>query len=250
MSFVLRADSASLCTLTLNRPEALNALSPGLFRELRAHIEALASDESIDCILLRGAGRSFSAGNDLKALQAGDEAPYWGYQAETIDRLAALPQPVVAVAHGHCYTGALELALACDFIVCAASTKFADTHSKWAMVPSWGMGQRLPRRVGVARAKRMMFTGEVVDGVEAVRIGLATDCVPDEELDAFVAELASAIVANSRHSNINNKKFANTTEEFTLSAGLQKERSDHPGPGPDMHDRLSGNWGGGRSGSS
>ena len=77
--------------------------------------------------------------------------------AKALDAIQALPQPVIAAVQGHCYTGSLELALACDLIVAAESAKFSDTHGKWAMSPTWGMSQRLPRRVGVARAKELMF---------------------------------------------------------------------------------------------
>jgi enoyl-CoA hydratase/carnithine racemase len=238
-----RVDDAGVCTLTFNRAEALNALSPSLFVQLRAHLEALAGDQPAACVVVRGRGRSFSAGNDLKALQSGDRPPYWTYQAETLDLLAALPIPVVAVVHGHCYTGALELALACDFIVCAESSMFADTHARWGMVPSWGMSQRLPQRVGTARAKQMMFTGRVFTGREAFEIGLVTDCVPDGELDGLVAQLTASITANSAHSNAANKRFVAVSAELGLTAGLEHERTQHPGPSPDMSVRLSSRYG-------
>src|SRR5439155_10360002 len=131
------------------------------------------------CVVLRGAGRSSSAGNDFRAIERGERAPSPTYQAETLEAIEALPQPVIAAVHGHCYTGALELALACDVLVAAESARFADTHGKWAMSPTWGMTQRLPRRVGPLRAKEMMFTGRVVTGEEAAAIGLANRCVPD-----------------------------------------------------------------------
>lgn len=160
-ALVLREDRDGVATLTFNRPEALNALSPSMFVELRSHVDAIAaSPESVGCVVVRGAGRSFSAGNDIKAIQGGDRAPSAHFQAETIDAIEALPQPVIAQVHGHCYTGALEVALGCDFIVAGESARFADTHGKWSMTPTWGMSQRLPRRIGVARAKQMMFTGK------------------------------------------------------------------------------------------
>lgn len=239
---VTRSDTDAVVTLTFNRPDALNALSPGLFAELRQHIEELEVARDVSCVLVRGSGRSFSAGNDLKALQAGERPPYWEYQAETIDMLAALPQPVVAVVHGHCYTGALELALACDFIVCAASARFADTHARWGMVPSWGMGQRLPRRVGAARARELMFTGRVVDGQEAAAIGLAIACVPDDSLADFVNELTGAICAGSLHSHTANKAMVARSEAMPLEDALAYDRAHHPGPSPDMHERLRASW--------
>lgn len=236
---VLREDAGGVAYLTLNRPEQLNALSPSLFVELRKHIEDIASTpDSIGCVILRGAGRSFSAGNDIKAIQSGDRAPSAHFQAETIDALQSLPQPVIAAVKGHCYTGALELALGCDFIVAAESARFADTHGKWSMTPTWGMSQRLPRRIGAARAKQMMFTGTPVSGAEAVSLGLANVCVPDDELDATVAAMAATIVANSWHTLRADKSLVNEGQAYALREGLAYERRTSPGAGPDMAERL------------
>lgn len=236
---VLRADTGSVAYLTLNRPEQLNALSPSLFVELRKHIEDIASTpDSIGCVILRGAGRSFSAGNDIKAIQSGDRAPSAHFQAETIDALQSLPQPVIAAVKGHCYTGALELALGCDFIVAGESARFADTHGKWSMTPTWGMSQRLPRRIGAARAKQMMFTGTPLSGAEAVSLGLANVCVPDDELDATVAAMAATIVANSWHTLRADKSLVNEGQAYALREGLAYERRTSPGAGPDMAERL------------
>ena len=102
------------------------------------------------CVILCGKGRSFSAGNDLRAIQAGERAPSPHFQAETLEAIERLPQPVIAAVQGHCYTGSLELALACDLLIAAENARFADTHGKWAMSPSWGMTQRLATPGGVA----------------------------------------------------------------------------------------------------
>ncbi len=102
---VLREDSGGIATLTLNRPDSLNALSPSLFVQLRKHIDDIAGrQEEIGCVILCGKGRSFSAGNDLKAIQAGERAPSPYYQAETLQHIEQMPQPVIAAVQGHCYT--------------------------------------------------------------------------------------------------------------------------------------------------
>ncbi|MEE2778172.1 MAG: enoyl-CoA hydratase/isomerase family protein [Acidobacteriota bacterium] len=238
---VVRSDEQGICTLTLNRPEALNALSPALFVELRGHIDSLATETaSVGCVILRGAGRSFSAGNDLKAIQAGEKAPEPYFQAETLEAIEALAQPVIASVRGHCYTGALELALACDLMVVAASAKLADTHGKWAMTPTWGMTQRLPRRIGPIKAKEIMLTGRVVSGTEAAELGLANECVADDHLDSATRELALAIAANSWHTLRADKMLINGGQSFTLRDALAFERAESPGPGPDLQERLSG----------
>ncbi len=236
---VLRRDEDGVAILTLNRPDALNALSPKLFIELRGHIEAIAGEtESVGCVILRGEGRSFSAGNDLKAIQAGEEAPSPTYQAETIDLIEALPQPVIAEVVGHCYTGALELALACDLLVCGMGAKFADTHGKWGMTPRWGMSQRLPRRIGPLMAKEMMFTGRVVTGSEASELGLANFCVPDAQVSEAALKLAQDIVANSWHSLRGVKMLVNKGQDHGLRAGIQFELDESPGRSPDLAERL------------
>ncbi len=236
---VTREDKDGVAYLSLNRPETLNALSPTLFVQLREHIDAIATQtETIGCVVLRGEGRSFSAGNDLKAIQAGEAAPHPRHQAETIDALEALPQPVIASVHGHCYTGALELVLGCDLCVAAENTRFADTHGRWSMTPTWGMSQRLPRRVGTLNAKEMMFTGSDISGTEAVAIGLASKAVPAAELRGVTDVLAKQIVANSWHTIRADKSLVNGGHEMALADALEYERENSPGRGPDMAERL------------
>jgi|TARA_B110000467_G_scaffold60208_1_gene55015 enoyl-CoA hydratase len=238
-ALVEREDDNGIAILTLNRPKALNSLSPSLFVELRAHIENIAGSVEIGCVILRGKGRSFSAGNDLNAITSGDVAPSKHYQAETLDLIANMPQPVIASVQGHCYTGSLELALACDLLIASDSAKFADTHGKWGMTPTWGMSQRLPRRIGPLKAKEMMFTGRIVSGPESVALGLANECVADEDLIPHTISLAQQIVANSWHTLKADKSLVNQGLDLHLTDGLAWERANSPGAGPDMKDRLA-----------
>src|SRR6478672_4180630 len=189
MSFVLRNDADGVATLTLNRPEKLNALNPATFKELRAHLDAVAADGSVRCLVLTGAGRSFCAGNDLDAIASGEGRGDRMIGPETVDALEQTPQPTIAKIRGHCFTGGLELALSCDFLVATESTAFGDTHGQWGLVPIWGMSIRLPERVGLANAKDMMFTARRIDGLAAKAIGLVDRVVADDELDATVDTL-------------------------------------------------------------
>ena len=233
------ADTKGLTILTLNRPDALNALSPTLFVELRAHVDAIADQiDDVGCVILCGKGRSFSAGNDLKAIQSGEVAPSRHFQAETLEAIERLPQPVVAAVQGHCYTGSLELALACDLIIAAENARFSDTHGKWGMTPTWGMSQRLPRRVGLGRAKELMFSGRVVSGPEAAEIGLAVDCVADEQLMEAAAAMARRFLENSWHTLRADKMLVTSGLDHTLAEGLEFERRNSPGAGPDLEERL------------
>jgi enoyl-CoA hydratase/carnithine racemase len=189
--------------------------------------------------VLRGSGRSFCAGNDLKAIQSGERAPAPHYQADTVQAIEDLPQPVIAAVHGHCYTGGLELALACDLMIAAESARFADTHGRWGLTPTWGMSQRLPRRIGLLRAKELMLTGRAIDGREAAAIGLANRCVADGELEGVTAELAKQIVANSWHTLRADKQLVNQGQDFGLEQALDYERRNSPGAGPDAAQRVA-----------
>jgi len=238
-NLVERADADGVAMLTINRPDKLNALTVGVFRELRAHVEAIRNDASVSCVVLRGAGKCFSAGHDLADIATGEEVPSRGWHSETLRLLEKLPQPVIAAVHGHCYTGALEVALACDFIIAADNARFGDTHAKWALTPIWGMSQRLPRRVGIATAKRLMFTADMIGAEEAVRIGLAEYMVPAADFEAEIAALARRITANSSFSHRANKRLLDTTDAMHLDAGLQWEVMECEGHGPDMHERIA-----------
>jgi enoyl-CoA hydratase/carnithine racemase len=239
MALVEREDRDGIAILSLNRPETLNALSPNLFVELRAHIDAIGNQtDEIGCVILRGEGRSFSAGNDLKAIQAGERAPSAHFQAETLEAIERLPQPVIAAVQGHCYTGSLELALACDLMVAGESAKIADTHGKWGMSPTWGMSQRLPRRIGLLAAKEMMFSGRIIGGAEAVAMGLANKCVPDAELQQAAIDMAQSFLQNSWFTLRADKMLINGGLDRTLADGIRFEREESPGRGPDMEERL------------
>src|SRR5262249_6437933 len=142
---VMRHDSDGLCTLTLNRPDKLNALDTQAFEELEAHVADLEGNpDRIGCVALRGAGRGFCAGADLEAMGGPPVKPA-PFKPSVIERLSLLHQPVVAAIHGVCFTGGLELALACDFLFADATARFADTHGRWGLVSAWGMSQRLRR---------------------------------------------------------------------------------------------------------
>ena len=236
---VLRRDGSGVATLTLNRSDALNALSPDLFVDLRGHVKNIAGDvENVGCVVLRGAGRSFCAGNDLKSIKDGQEAPSPIYQADTIDMIENLPQPVIAEIRGHCYTGGLELALACDLLIASTTAKFSDTHGKWGMTPRWGMSQRLPRRIGPLKAKEMSYTARAYSGAEAAAMGLANHCVDDGELETMVQGLAADMVANSWHTLRGYKMLYNRGQDYTFHDGLAFEMAESPGRGPDIQERL------------
>jgi enoyl-CoA hydratase/carnithine racemase len=141
--------------------------------------------------------------------------------------------------HGYCYTGGLELALAGDIIIAAESARFADTHAKWALTPAWGMSQRLPRRIGAAKAKEMLFTAKTYTAEEAVAMGLANMCVPDDGFEGEIETLARSILANSWFSNRAYKRLLENTDGMSIEDGLRYEIEHSEGRGPDVEERIS-----------
>ena len=191
---VIRQDIDGIALLTLNRPDKLNALNVALFKELHAHARDIARQpDEIGCVVIKGAGRCFSAGHDLGDIAAGEKLPRPNFQAKVIEVLTQLPQPVISAVHGHCYTGALELALAGDLIVASANAKFADTHGKWALQPVWGISPRLPRKIGNAKATEMMLTARTYTAAQALDMGLVVQVFDD---DAFEAEVVAGYTAS------------------------------------------------------
>lgn len=234
---VLRTDKDGVATLTLNRPDKLNALNVELFMELDAHVREIQKTP-VASVVLRGAGKCFSAGHDLGDIATGEKLPEPHFQSNVIERLANLPLPVVTAVHGHCYTGALELALAGDIIFASANAKFGDTHAKWALTPVWGLSQRLPRRVGTYKAREMMFTCRTYSGAEAAAMGLANACVPDAEFEEGLAKLTAEIGAQSSFSHAANKRLLLETDGLDIHRGLAQEVYRGEGRGPDMEARI------------
>jgi len=235
---ILREDRDGLATLTLNRPDKLNSLNVAMFEELFAHVTKIEGEEgTVGAVLVRGAGKCFCAGFDLSAV--GEPVPFANFQSHVVRRLAALPQPVIAAVHGHCYAGGLEIALAADIVLASRNTKFADRHARWSVTPQWGMTQRLPRRVGRARAMEMMTTCRTIDGTEAAEIGLANACFEDEAFDASVAAFVRPILENSWFTHRAVKHMMDATDDMSLEAGLAYEVFYNRGRGPDMAERIA-----------
>jgi enoyl-CoA hydratase len=193
MSVVLTEDRGAVRVLTMNRPEARNALSAALIAELYAALVEADAAESVRAVVLTGADPAFCAGVDLKAAAAEGEA-YFRRHRDTpvIDQTGLMRTPIIGAVNGAAFTGGLELALGCDFLVASEKALFADTHTRVGVRPGGGMTARLPALVGMGRARRMSLTGEVLDAAEALRIGLVTEVVAHERLVDRAVELATA----------------------------------------------------------
>jgi len=142
---------------------------------------------------------------------------------ELIDAIRSVPKLVVALVNGFCFTGALEIMLACDLVIASEQAKIGDTHAKWGLRPTWGMSARLPRRVGFLKAKELSFTADAITAQEAERIGLINQAVPADKLEQALETMAKKIMANSPQSILAYKHLYNTNEAMTLDQGLALE---------------------------
>ena len=238
----------NILTITLNRPEALNAYRPEMLVEIREIIIQTEDDPNVAVIVIEGAGKAFSAGVDLKVLQGFD--PDSGKIGDLFDKPAALAWdafrksrcPIIAKVHGACFTGALEMALHCDFIFTTLDTKFGDTHAKFGLRPTWGMSQTLSQAVGVRKAKDMSFSARTVLGDEAVRLGIANEAVEDKDaLDALVDKRAGQIASNSQASVSAFKDLYDVAQSgLSMDDALKEEFSREYPDIKDTNDRLAG----------
>lgn len=223
---VLTETSENITTVTMNRPEALNALSTAMRRRLVEVFTELKNDDNTWVIILTGAGRAFTAGLDLKELgQTGmntSDSP-----GEEIDLEAAVRgtgKPVIGAINGFAITGGFELALACDILVASENARFADTHVRMGVVPGWGLSQRLSRLIGVSRAKQLSFTGNYLDAYTAARWGLVNEVLPADELLPHCRQIAFDITTAEPQTLKEVHRLIDYGWEHSLEEGLAEER--------------------------
>jgi enoyl-CoA hydratase/carnithine racemase len=188
-----------VATLTLARPEKLNAMNRETFAELERAAASAAADPEVRALLVTGEGRAFSSGLDVAEFSARanlDEAEVVVAELQrTISALERLPKPVVAAVNGLAVGGGLQLAIACDLRIASEDAQFAAMEMRWAIVPDLGGTERLPRLIGLGRAKELILTGRPVRAAEAKRIGLVTRVVPADRLATEAAEFAAGLAA-------------------------------------------------------
>jgi enoyl-CoA hydratase/carnithine racemase len=179
-------------TLTLNRPQARNALSRELRRRFFQALRDAEADDDVDVVVLTGADPVFCAGLDLKELgdttELPDISPQW----------PPMNKPVIGAINGAAVTGGLEFALYCDILIASELARFADTHARVGLLPTWGLSVRLPQKVGVGLARRMSLTGDYLSATDALRAGLVTEVVPHDELLPTARRVAASIVGNNQ----------------------------------------------------
>lgn len=192
-----------VATIRLNRPDALNALSPGLASDLSSALTDVREDESLKAVVIRGEGRAFCAGADLAYFQTAlaDPTllpPYLAQINDTLGQIEKLPIPAIAVVHGFALAGGLELMMACDMAVVAEDARLGDQHVNFGLIPGGGSTQRLPRRVGLQRAMELLTTGKWISGAEGVEWGLALRSAPADNLDEELESILGPLRTKSR----------------------------------------------------
>jgi enoyl-CoA hydratase len=193
---LLLEKNGAIASLTLNRPDSMNALSSALRAAIAEAFSEIQTDPAIRVAVLTGAGRAFCAGFDLKELGQGDaERTTEEAQSGVVDAMASFEGPIIAAVNGHAITGGFELALACDMIIASSRAKFADTHARVGILPGWGLSQKLPRLIGIARAKELSFTGNTLTAAQAYEWGLVNRVVEPEQLLPSCLALAADMVS-------------------------------------------------------
>lgn len=229
---VLLERRGPIAIVTLNRPEAMNALSVALRLQLSQAMVAVDADPSVHVVILTGAGeRAFTAGLDLKELGSEPNALRGANATNPAENPAmaieTCRQPVIGAINGVAITGGLELALACDILIASSNARFADTHSRVGLMPGWGLSQKLPRMIGLSRAKELSFSGNFIDAATAERWGLVNRVVTPEELMPAAIRLAEDIASGDAEFIANYKRLVVDGYGMTFADGmaLEHERS-------------------------
>jgi enoyl-CoA hydratase len=212
----------------LNRPEVLNAINPAMVSALHAALDLAESREDVRAVVLTGAGRAFCAGADIRYLSENRQGSvavrdFLRSIPMLMERLERFPCPVVAAVNGVAAGGGLELVLCCDLVLAARSAKLGDAHANYGLMPGGGGAVRLPRKIGVTRAKHLLFTGALLTAAEMVKAGLVNEAVPDEALEDATMQLVEVIARNSPLGIRRTKAVVNDGMEQALPSALRLE---------------------------
>ncbi|WP_319455306.1 MULTISPECIES: enoyl-CoA hydratase [unclassified Mycobacterium] len=201
-------------TLTLNRPKARNALSSALRTRFFRALRDAQADGDVDVVIVTGADPVFCAGLDLKELGDTTELP------DISPKWPPMTKPVIGAINGAAVTGGLELALYCDILIASVHARFADTHARVGLLPTWGLSVRLPQKVGVGLARRMSMTGDYLSASDALRAGLVTEVVAHDELLPTARKIAASIVGNNQRAVRALLESYHRIDDRQTSAGL------------------------------
>lgn len=216
-----------LAKITLNRPDVLNALDVQTLEELYAAVEDIENDISIRSVVITATGRAFCTGADLTGIASiPPDKPrdyflrLWNKVFSAIENVSV---PVIAAVNGMAYAGGLELVMVCDLAVASEEAKLSDQHANRGLVPGGGASQRLPRLIGVRKAKELLYTGDRLSPAEAERLGLINKVVPADKLEEATNELVQKLLSKSPMALKAVKKLVNRGMESSVDSGLEME---------------------------
>lgn len=215
-----------IAVVTINRPEALNALNGDVIQELDRMADLLSEKEDLRAVILTGEGRSFVAGADIgvQSVFNYDEALQWGEAGcRVFKKWEDMPVPTIAAVNGFALGGGCELALSCDMIIAGEKAKFGQPEVGLGITPGFAGTQRLTRKVGSFKAKEMIFTARHISATEAGKIGLANKVVPQEELMDAALDMAKAIAKNAPIAVRLSKESINNVNQMNLTEGMKAE---------------------------
>jgi enoyl-CoA hydratase len=221
---VLYEVAERVATVTINRPEARNAMTEAVREGMWSSFLRAEDDPEVDVAILTGADPAFCAGMDLHELANRPKRPFNDHTDPTLRRFVPyMTKPVIAAVNGACVTGGLELALQCSFIIASDRARFADTHARVGVMPWGGMTVFLPQVVGIRMAREMSLTGNYIDATEAHRLGLANHVIPHEELMPFTRKIAADIVSADQVGARQLLATYDATSSTTIAEGLRHE---------------------------
>lgn len=212
--------------LTLNRPAQRNALSSALASALAQALDQADTDSDVRVVVLTGADPAFCAGVDLKEAARDGDAYFANPDLDTcITGVARVQRPIIGAINGAAFTGGLEIALGCDFLIASDRAVFADTHARVGVLPGGGMTARLPGAVGLRQARRMSMTGDVIDAWQAERLGLVTEVVPHDELLDHTMQIARSVAEIEPATIASVKRMYTEGSQTTMGEALGIERA-------------------------
>ena len=226
MLIVDKADRVGV--ITLNRPEAMNALSRALRAALHDAVVDMSNDPEVSVVVLTGAGRAFTAGLDLKELGSDPRglgaANASGAAENPVLAIRECPKPVIGAINGVAITGGFEVALACDVLIASTNARFADTHARVGIMPGWGLSQRLPRTIGVYRAKELSLSGNFLDARTACDWGLVNRVVEPDDLMPTAMKLAADMATIPVDTLSLYKRIIDEGYDLPLGEGMELEQ--------------------------
>ncbi|MGI6453253.1 MAG: short-chain-enoyl-CoA hydratase [Syntrophomonadaceae bacterium] len=228
MSNVILEKKGRVAVLVINRPQALNALNKDTLLDIQRGVEDVRDDDSIDVLIITGAGdRAFVAGADITfmvEMQPMEARNFGQLGSEVLRLIETMEKPVIAAINGFCLGGGCELAMACDFRICSEKAKFGQPEVGLGVTPGFGGTQRLPRIVGIGMAKQLLYTGDIINANEALRIGLVNYVVPSEDLMSNVMEIAKKIASRGQTSVRLCKAVVNAGMQTDIDSALVIEK--------------------------